>query len=71
LALNDLIEEGGKRAVDAKGLSLVIQEPLFIVTLFILHKMLGPIKTLSDKLKGNKQFSKALRMHGISFRIYL
>lgn len=49
----------------------MIQEPLFIVTLFILHKMLGPIKLLSDKLKGNKQFAKALRMHGIFFRIYL
>ncbi|CAF3455905.1 unnamed protein product, partial [Rotaria sp. Silwood2] len=28
LALNDLIEEGGARAVDAKGLLLVVQEPL-------------------------------------------
>ena len=53
LALDELIEEGGTRAVESKGLVLVLQEPLFVVTLFILHKLLGPIKILSDKLKGN------------------
>jgi len=52
LALNDLIEDGGERAVDAKGLIVLIEQPMFVVTLFILHKLLGSIKILSDKLKG-------------------
>ncbi|CAF1268253.1 unnamed protein product [Rotaria sordida] len=70
LALNDLIQEGGARAVDAKGLLLVVQEPLFVVTLFVLHKLLGPIKILSDKLKATKQFAKPPAGHVISFRFH-
>ena len=38
--------------VDAKGLLVVVKEPMFVVTLFIMHKLLGPIKVLSDKIKG-------------------
>lgn len=54
LAFNDLIQDGGSRAVDAKGLLVVVEEPMFVVTLFIMHKLLSPIKILSDKLKGIK-----------------
>jgi hypothetical protein len=56
LAFNDLIQGAGAGVVNAKGLVVVIQEPLFLVTLFILHKLLhvGPIKISSDKLKGTK-----------------
>ena len=53
-ALRDLIDEGGARAVDDKGLLVVIRELMLVVNLFILHKLLGPIKVLSDNLKGKK-----------------
>ena len=53
VAFKDLIEDGGARAMDAKGLLLVVQEPMFVVNLFIFHQLLGPIKILSDQLKGN------------------
>jgi hypothetical protein len=60
LALNDLIEDGGARAVDAKGLLVLTEQPVFVITLFILHKLLGPIKVLSDKLKGFTYIKKRL-----------
>ncbi len=40
----------------------MVQEPLFVVTLFILHKLLGPIKILSDKLKGTESTKKTEHM---------
>jgi hypothetical protein len=52
--LNDLVQDGGARAVDAKGLLSVMEKPMFVVTMFIMHKLLGPIKVLSDQLKGTK-----------------
>ncbi|CAF3192960.1 unnamed protein product, partial [Rotaria sp. Silwood2] len=51
VALNDLIEEGDHRCIDARGILSAIQEPLFIVTMVILNKLLGSIKVLSDQLK--------------------
>ena len=50
-ALTDLIDEGGHRAIDARGLLAAVQEALFIVSMFTLHMLLGPIKILSDQLK--------------------
>lgn len=54
LALNDVVKDGGARAVDARGLLSVMENPMFVVTMFIMHKLLGPIKVLSDQLKGTK-----------------
>ena len=51
LALNDLINDGGDRAVDAKGLLMVLKDALFIMPVFILCRSLGPIKLLSDQLR--------------------
>ena len=45
--------ESTGRSVDAKGLLLVIKERTFLMTLFILHKVRGIIKMLSDHFKGN------------------
>lgn len=56
-ALEDLIEEGGNRAVVARGLFVRMKESIFIVAMFILHRLLGPIKILSDQLKGKFNFS--------------
>ncbi len=55
-ALMELIDEGGHRSIDARGLLAAIQEPLFLVSMFILHMLLGPIKILSDQLKGKFSF---------------
>lgn len=51
-ALQELINDGGSRAVDATGLLVVLKDSMFIITIFILHRLLGPIKILSDQLKG-------------------
>jgi hypothetical protein len=37
--------------VDAPGLFFATMEPMFTVAMFILHRLLGPIKILSDQLK--------------------
>ncbi|CAF3369991.1 unnamed protein product [Rotaria sp. Silwood2] len=50
-ALEDLVEDGGSRAVGARGLFVHMKESMFIVAMFILHRLLGPIKILSDQLK--------------------
>lgn len=55
VALNDLIDEGDHRCIDARCLLSAIQEPLFIVTIVILNKVLGSIKVLSDQLKSKKK----------------
>ena len=52
MSLEELESEDTDRSVDARGLVLVIKEPAFLMTLFILHKLLGIIKILSDQLKG-------------------
>ena len=49
--LKELIDESTERSIDARGLLLSLREPLFIVTIFILHRLLGKIKILSDQLK--------------------
>ncbi|CAF4117090.1 unnamed protein product [Rotaria sordida] len=40
----DIIAEGDSRSVNARGLLISVKEPIFICTLFILHKLMGPIK---------------------------
>ncbi|CAF5171843.1 unnamed protein product, partial [Rotaria magnacalcarata] len=39
-ALSDLINDGDSRSADANGLLIALKEPLFIVTLFVIHKIL-------------------------------
>ncbi len=51
-SLQELENEGDERSVDARGLFLAIKIPIFVVTLFIVHKIFGIIKVLSDQLKG-------------------
>ncbi|CAF5104178.1 unnamed protein product, partial [Rotaria magnacalcarata] len=43
--------DGTERSTDARGLLLALNEPLFIVTIFIMDRLLGKIKILSDQLK--------------------
>ncbi|CAF1448894.1 unnamed protein product [Rotaria sordida] len=50
-ALNDLVDDGNARSVDANGLLIALKEPLFVVTLFVIHKILGHIKILSSQLQ--------------------
>ncbi|CAF1216123.1 unnamed protein product [Rotaria sordida] len=50
-AFEDIIAEGDSRSVNARGLLISVKEPIFICTLFILHKLMGPIKILSNQLK--------------------
>ncbi|CAF2115223.1 unnamed protein product [Rotaria magnacalcarata] len=50
-ALYDLIDDGDGRSAEANGLLIALREPLFIVTLFVLHDILGPIKILSNQLQ--------------------
>lgn len=49
--LDELANEGTERSTDALGLLFALKEPLFIVTIFTLHLLLGKIKILSDQLK--------------------
>ncbi|CAF5224953.1 unnamed protein product, partial [Rotaria magnacalcarata] len=50
-SLEELVDEGTERSIDARGLLLALKEPLFVVTIFILHRLLGKIEILSDQLK--------------------
>ena len=51
-ALSDISEEGGgKRLINAGGLLIHVKKSIFIITSFILHKLFGLIKVLSDHLK--------------------
>ena len=47
------MDDGDTRSVEANGLLTAVKEPLFIVTLFVQHKILGPIKILSNHLQGS------------------
>ncbi|CAF1565842.1 unnamed protein product [Rotaria magnacalcarata] len=59
-SLEELVDEGTERSIDARGLLLALKEPLFVVTIFILHRLLGKIKILSDQLKSKSiDFGKA------------
>lgn len=51
-SFQELADKSTERSMDALGLSLALKTPLFIVTLFILHLLLGKIKVLSNQLKG-------------------
>ena len=44
MSLEEWESEGTDRSVDPRGLVLVIKEPTFLMTPFILHKLLGIIK---------------------------
>lgn len=57
-SLEELADEDTERSVDARGLLLALKEPLFLVTIFILHRLLGKIKILSDQLKCKNSFLK-------------
>jgi len=52
-ALQELVDEQSKRSVDARGLLQSMGTSSFIVTSFIMLALLGPIKILSDQLKGS------------------
>lgn len=56
-ALHDLSEEGsGARSTNAFGLLIHVKKSVFIITTFILHKLFGIIKILSDQLKSRLFF---------------
>ncbi|CAF4660031.1 unnamed protein product [Rotaria socialis] len=60
LKIEELVDKGTERSIDARGLLLALKEPLFVVTIFILHRLLGKIKILSDQLKSKSiDFGKA------------
>jgi hypothetical protein len=46
------MQDGGNRAVEARGLLLVLKDSMFIIALLILHRLLGPNKMISNQLKG-------------------
>jgi hypothetical protein len=51
-ALSDISEEAsGTRSVNSGGLLVHVKKSIFIVTSFILHKLFGLVKVLSDHLK--------------------
>ena len=50
-SLKELEYEGTERSTDAPSLLLRLKEPLFIVTLFILDRLRGKIKIVSDQFK--------------------
>ncbi|CAF1494792.1 unnamed protein product, partial [Rotaria magnacalcarata] len=51
ISLEELESEGDERSVDARSLLMALRVPTFIITLFIIHKIFGIIKILSDQLK--------------------
>lgn len=51
-ALEALVEDGGDRAIDGHGLLIAMKNSTFAVTGLVLLRLLGPIKILSDQLKG-------------------
>jgi hypothetical protein len=51
-ALIDSVVDEGHRSIDARRLLLKMRESLFLVSLFIIHGLLGSIKVTSDRLKG-------------------
>ncbi|CAF4554902.1 unnamed protein product [Rotaria sp. Silwood2] len=60
ISLQELEDEGNERSVDARGLLLSVKAPIFVVSLFIVHKIFGIIKVLSDQLKAKSiDFCKA------------
>ncbi len=57
-ALQDLSEEdSGTRSINAAGLLLHLKKSIFIISSFILQKLLGLTKVLSDQLKSSFSFS--------------
>ena len=50
-AFDDIIEKEDTRSVNATGLAFAVKEPIFVVTLFVVYKLMGPIKILSAQLK--------------------
>ncbi|CAF1263221.1 unnamed protein product [Adineta ricciae] len=53
-ALDDVSEESsGARSINAGGLLVHVKRSIFIITSFILHRLFGLIKVLSDHLKSS------------------
>ena len=50
-AFGHIIEEADSHSVNARGLLIAVKDPIFVATLFILYKLMGPIKILSNQLK--------------------
>jgi hypothetical protein len=66
-ALEALVEDAGDRAIDRHDLLISMKSSTFGITGFVLLRLLGSIKILSDPLKGNYQ--KLLRIE-IDFRFF-
>jgi len=47
----NIIEEEDARSFNARSLLIAVKEPISVVTLFVLYKLMGPIKILSNQLK--------------------
>lgn len=60
-ALQQLVDEQSRRSIDARGLLQSMRTSSFVVTTFAMFAVLGPIKILSDQLKGN--YKNALTTH--------
>jgi hypothetical protein len=56
-ALVDIKEAGGARSIHADGLYIHVTKSIFIVTSFIIHKLFGLTKVLSDFLKSSRRLS--------------
>ncbi len=66
-ALETLIEDGSDRAVDGQDLLISMKYSTFVVTGFVLLRLLGPIKILNNQLKGKHC---RLERNGSQFRSY-
>jgi hypothetical protein len=51
-ALIDSVVDEGHRSIDARGLLAIMRVLLFLVSLFIVHGLLGPIEVLNDPQRG-------------------
>ena len=49
----ELEYEGSERSIDARDSLIAIKQPIFVITFFIVHKVFGIIKILSNQLKAN------------------
>ncbi|CAF2145094.1 unnamed protein product [Rotaria magnacalcarata] len=60
LSPQELADDGTERSTDARGLLLALNEPLFIVTIFIMDRLLDKIIVLSDQLNTAHNFISAV-----------
>ncbi|CAF1374300.1 unnamed protein product [Didymodactylos carnosus] len=47
-AFEEIIEEGGDRSIDARGLILAVKEPIFLVSLCVLNRLMGRSEQLKS-----------------------